>query len=74
MQDVQRLRTVREELSKSQNEMACVLGIKQTQYSRYEIGKNEMPLRYYKMLARHFNLSMDYLTGLIDAPEKLDRG
>ena len=32
-----------------------------------------MPIENYKVLARYYNISLDYLAGLIDKPEKLRR-
>ena len=32
-----------------------------------------MPIESYKILARYYNLSVDYLAGLIDEPKKLYR-
>ena len=67
----QRLRDVREDMDKSQAEIAEILGIQQTQYSRYERGIQKMGIDKYIILARYYNVSLDYLAGLVDTPKKL---
>lgn len=67
-----RIRDVREDSDKTQKQIAEVLGIKQQQYSRYENGTDEIPLHYLVTLARYYNLSLDYLAGLVDTPKKLN--
>lgn len=67
----QRLRDIREDRDKTQTEVAEYLGIKQTQYSRYERGAQMMGIDKYISLARYYNVSLDYLAGLTDTPRKL---
>ena len=67
----QRLRDLREDADKNQNEVAAYLGMKQTQYSRYERGERELPMHHFIALARYYNVSLDYLAGIIDKPRKL---
>ena len=69
----QRLRDVREDADKSQQEIALLLNTSQQQYSRWESGMWQMPIEHYKTLAQYYNISLDYLAGLIDKPEKLRR-
>ena len=66
-----RIRDIREDNDKTQAQIAEILGIKQQQYSRYENGTDEIPLRYLTVLARYYNISLDYLAGLTDTPKKL---
>ncbi len=73
MQYYQRLKDVREDANKTQAEIAKVLGLYQTHYSRYERGEHELPMHHFVTLARYYNVSLDYLAGLIDTPEKLNR-
>lgn len=58
----QRIRLERENQEISQGKIAEKLGIKQTQYSRYERGVNEIPLHYIIEVANILNVSIDYLT------------
>lgn len=73
MKYYQRLRDIREDADKTQEEIAELLGLYQTHYSRYERGERELPMHHFIKLARYYNISLDYLAGLIDFPEKLDR-
>ncbi len=71
MKSYQRIRMLREDSELNQEEVANILNIKQTQYSRYELGKNKMDFERYIILAEFYNVSLDYLAGLIDEPRKL---
>ena len=66
-----RLRDLREDNDKSQIEIAELLGMKQTQYSRYERGERELPMHHFIALAKYYNVSIDYLAGLVDTPKQL---
>ncbi len=67
----QRIKDIREDSDKSQTEIAEILNMKQQQYARYESGVKEIPLHHIIALAKYYNISLDYLTGLTDTPEKL---
>ena len=67
----QRLKDSREDADKKQEDIASVLGITRQQYQLYESGKREMPMHHFLTLAKHYNLSLDYLAGLVDTPRKL---
>ena len=67
----QRLRDLREDADKKQEELALVLNITRQQYQLYESGKREMPMHHFVTLARYYNVSLDYLAGLVDTPKKL---
>ena len=69
----QRVRDVREDNDKRQDEIAEILKITRQQYQLYESGKRELPMHHFVTLARYYNVSLDYLAGLIDTPEKLHR-
>lgn len=60
----ERLRETRSDLDKTQADIATALGIPQQQYSRYECGQNEMPLRYLGVVCETLGVSADYLLGL----------
>ena len=62
----QRIKDIREDKDKSQAEIAEILGIKQQQYSRYEIGSQEIPVHHLITLAKYYNVSLDYLVGISD--------
>ena len=62
---------MREDADKNQTEIAELLGMQQTQYSRYERGERELPMHHFITLAKFYNVSLDYLAGLIETPRKL---
>ena len=67
----QRLRDIREDTDKKQEDIALILGISRQQYQLYESGKRELPMHHFIVLARYYNVSLDFLSGLIDEPKKL---
>ncbi len=67
----QRLKDIREDADKKQEDIASVLNITRQQYQLYESGKREMPMHHFAILAKYYNVSLDYLAGLIDTPRKL---
>ena len=67
----QRLRDLREDSDNKQEEIARVLQITRQQYQLYESGKRELPMHLFVVLARHYNVSLDYLAGLVDTPKPL---
>ena len=66
-----RLRELRAAAGLTQTEIADILEMQQNQYSRYERGIQKMGIDKYIVLAQYYNVSLDYLTGLIDKPRKL---
>ena len=64
---VKRIRDLREDHDKTQQEIADVLGTSQTMYARYERGANEMPIRHLITLCKYYKVSADYLLGLSDS-------
>ena len=67
----QRLRDLREDNDLTQEKTAKILEITTQQYQLYESGKREIPLHHIITLARYYNVSLDYLAGLISEPRKL---
>ena len=64
--NIQRLKEIREDKDLKQSDVAKALGIKQQQYSEYEIGKRLIPINYLSALADFYNTSIDYLLGKTD--------
>ena len=67
----QRMKDLREDRDLSQEDIAKVLQTTQDQISKYETGRQMMGIDKYVKLAKYYNVSLDYLTGLIDTPKKL---
>ena len=59
----QRLRDLREDSDMTQTQIAELLRIQQTVYSRYERGFQTIPLEHLIKLADYYKVSLDYLTG-----------
>ena len=66
-----RVRDLREDHDLTQRDIADVLQTTREQISKYETGKQMMGIDKYIKLAKYYNVSLDYLTGLIDTPRKL---
>lgn len=64
--DISRLKEIREDKDLNQIDVAKALGIKQQQYSEYEIGKRLIPINYLYDLAEFYDTSLDYLVGRTD--------
>lgn len=64
----QRLRDLREDADLSQKQVAALLGIQQTVYSRYERGFQTIPLEHLLTLADFYHVSTDYLLGRTKNP------
>jgi transcriptional regulator with XRE-family HTH domain len=61
---VKRMRDLREDHDKTQQEIADVLGTSQTMYARYERGSNELPIRHLIALCKYYRVSADYFLGI----------
>ena len=57
------IHNLREDHDKTQKELADYLNIKQTTYSKYELGKINIPVEVFIKLADFYNVSVDYLLG-----------
>ena len=66
-----RLRDLREEADKSQEEIAKIIGTSQSYYAQYENGKRSIPFERVVLLAEYYNVSLDYIAGLTDTPKPL---
>ena len=65
-----RLRGMREDRDLNQTEVARMLGMSQTGYSKYETGENDIPTGILIKLARFYNTSIDYLLGETNHPKR----
>lgn len=68
MNYIQRMRNLREDHDKTQQNIADILGTSQTMYARYERGANELPIHHLITLCDYYHVSADYFLGLSDHP------
>ena len=61
-----RIKDMREDKDLLQKEVAEFLNVSQTNYSKYELGKINIPINTLKKMAILFDTSIDYLLGLTD--------
>ena len=61
-----RLRDLREDADLSQTELAKILDMSQTGYSKYETGENDIPTQILIKLADFYKTTTDYLLGRTD--------
>lgn len=66
------LRDLREDNDLKQSDVANLIGTTQQQYSKYETGESELPLRALDILAKRYKVSADYLMGRTDCKEGVD--
>ena len=66
------LKKIREDRDLTQKQISEILGIEQTNYSKYELGKNMMGIDKYMVLAKFYDVSIDYLCGLTNEPLTLN--
>lgn len=67
MNYAERIRALREDNDKTQAEIAKLLKVGQRTYCDYELGKTRIPVDNLIVLARLYNVSMDYICGISDA-------
>ena len=68
-----RLRDIREDKDLTQSDIAKVLNTSQGYYSKYELGKREMPLHHLKTLCKFYNITADYFLGFTKEPKPLPK-
>ena len=61
-----RIRALREDCDKTQAEIAQLLKVGQRTYCDYELGKTRIPVDSLIVLARLYNVSMDYICAVSD--------
>ena len=62
----ERIREIREDNSQTQQNIAEILHVGQRTYSDYESGKTRIPIDNIMILARYWDVSLDYITGASD--------
>lgn len=67
MNYAERIRALREDGDKTQKEIAELLKVGQRTYCDYELGKTRIPVDSLIVLAKLYNVSMDYICGVSDS-------
>lgn len=57
------IRNLREDHDKRQQDLADYLNVKQTTYSKYELGRINVPVDVFIKLADYYDVTIDYLVG-----------
>lgn len=68
-----RIRALREDNDKTQTEIANLLQVGQRTYCDYELGKTRIPVDSLIVLAKLYNVSMDYICGVSDIRSQFPR-
>lgn len=68
-----RIRDLRQDRDLNQTQVAKMLGMSQTGYSKYETGENDIPTEILIKLARFYNTSIDYLLGETNCIDRYPR-
>lgn len=61
-----RIRDLREDAELSQRQIAEIIHMHKTTYTRYETGEREIPFNIVILLAKYYKVSIDYIAGLTD--------
>ncbi len=56
-----RLKELREDKDLLQKDIADILNVDQSNYSKYELEKINIPIEYLRILADYYNTSIDYI-------------
>lgn len=67
--EFRRIRDLREDSDKTQQEVADLLTMRRGVYQRYESGEREIPVWALIKLAKYYHVSTDYILGLTDKGE-----
>lgn len=73
MKYAERIRALREDRDLTQTQIAQLLKVGQKTYSDYELGKTRIPVDSLIVLARLYNVSMDYICGVTDTRKPFPR-
>ena len=61
-----RIRDLREDRDLTQGTLAEILGVRQTTYSKYELGRINVPIEMLIKIADFYGVTLDYLVGRSD--------
>ena len=69
-----RIRDLREDKELTQTQIAQLLNMSQTGYSKYETGENDVPTAVLIKLADFYKVSIDYMLERTDYPKTIRKG
>lgn len=64
MKYLERIRALREDCDMTQQDVAQLLKVGQKTYSDYELGKTRIPVDSLILLAKTYDVSLDYICGV----------
>lgn len=70
MRYTDRIRSLREDRDLRQADVAKLLNVGQKTYSDYELGKTRLPLESMLLLAKFYDVDVNYICGLTDRAGK----
>ena len=73
MKYTERIRALREDNDITQTQIANLLNVGQKTYSDYELGKSRIPIDSILILAKFYNVSIDYICGVSDIKNKFPK-
>ena len=73
MRYAERIRALREDSDLTQTQIAQLLKVGQRTYCDYELGKTRIPVDSLIILAKLYNVSMDYICGVSEAKKPFPR-
>lgn len=68
-----RLKDLREDMDKNQTQIAEIIGTSQSYYAQYENGKRQLPFDRVIVLAKYYEVSLDYIAGLTNDKKGLTK-
>lgn len=69
----QRIKELRQQNKKRQDEIAKLLNTSQQYYGQYELDKRPMPIEHLMTLCEYYQVSPEYILGYIDEQKELPR-
>lgn len=69
----ERIRLLREDNNLTQQNIADILNVGQRTYADYELGKTRIPVDSLIILARHYDVSLDYISGVSEIPNRFPK-
>lgn len=69
----ERIRALREDNDYTQSQIADILNVGQRTYADYELGKTRIPVDSLIKLAKFYNVTMDYISGVSNVRNSFPR-